>query len=308
MTGAQSAPKTRVLYILSSPHSGSTLLGIVLGSHPKIVYGGELAEIPDPAWTGERTCSCGLPGGTCEFWLDVRARCARAGVTYSGGPRHRLDLGWKALPRALLGARFASAEFRQHARDAKQLVVAIGEASNRPIVIDTSKGGPRALAYLQGRSDTFDVLFLHLIRDGRGVVSSRKNHHIRANADRAWLRTAALRYSFLWVFANLQFTLLFSLRKDRYLRVRYEDFIADPARVLERIGTFVGEDLSALATSVAAGASFPPGHVVAGNRMRLSEGVRVKRESGSTSPTLPPEDRRVFRWVAGWYSRLNGYS
>ncbi len=305
--GPQATPRTRVLYILSSPHSGSTLLGIVLAHHPAVVYGGELVEIPDPAWTDQRTCSCGLPGSDCPFWRDVQARCVSSGGAISNLSTRELDLGWKSIPRALLGPRFASAEFRRHSADIRRLATAIAGTSGRSIVIDTSKGAPRGLAYLQGRSDDFDVQFIHLIRDGRGVVSSRKNHHVRAEADRAWLRTAALRYSFLWVFANLQFTLLFSRRRGRYLRVRYEDFIDDPARVLSQIGAFVGLDLSGVAASVAAGASFPPGHVAAGNRMRLAGGVRVKRENGSTSPHLPPEDRRVFRWVAGWYSRLNGY-
>jgi len=305
--GPQATPRTRVLYVLSSPHSGSTLLGIVLAHHPAIVYGGELVEIPNPAWTDQRTCSCGLRGSDCPFWRDVQARCLASGGAVSTVPTRELDLGWKALPRALLGPRFASAEFRRHAADVRRLAVAIGGTSGRSIVIDTSKGAPRGLAYLHGRTGEFDVQFIHLIRDGRGVVSSRKSHHIRAEADRAWLRTAALRYSFLWVFANLQFTLVFSLRPDRYLRVRYEDFIADPARVLARIGSFVHLDLSGVAASVAAGESFPPGHVVAGNRMRLAGGVRVKRENGATAPNLLPADRRVFRWVAGWYSKLNGY-
>jgi Sulfotransferase family len=306
--GIEPTDRTRVLYILSSPHSGSTLLGIVLAHHPDVVYGGELVEIPDPAWTDQRNCSCGLPGGSCPFWKEVKERYAAPDGEGASTPASGTDLGWRALPRALLGPRFASAKFRRHARDVQRLAVAIGATARREVVIDTSKEAPRALAYLQARSPTFDVQFLHLIRDGRGVVYSRKSHHIRAAADRNWIRTAALRYSFLWVFANLQFTLLFSLRKDHYLRVRYEDFIADPTRVLERIGQFTHLDLSEVAASVAAGASFAPGHVVAGNRLRLSGGVQVKRGNGSNAPALLPEDRRVFRWVAGWYSRLNGYT
>jgi len=239
--------------------------------------------------------------------MEVKARSAGAHPIGADSPTENLDLGWKAFPRALLGARFASVAFHRHVEDVRQLAAAIGETSGRSIVIDTSKGGTRALAYLQGVSGELDVRFIHLIRDGRGVVSSRKSHHVRADADRAWLRTAAFRYSLLWVFANLLFTLFFSLRKDRYLRVRYEDFIADPAQTLERIGTFMDLDLSGVAASVNAGASFSPGHVVAGNRMRLSGGVRVKRERASTSEALLPEDRRVFRWVAGWYAKLNGY-
>ncbi len=271
------------------------------------MFGGELVEIPVPAWTDRRSCSCGLAGDACPFWKEVKARCTAVGAIGPGDPTRGPDVGWRGFPRALLGARLASADFNRQVRDAKALAVAIRETSGRPVVIDTSKGGARGLAYLQSLSDDFDVRFIHLIRDGRGVVNSRKSHHLRAAGNSERLRTAALRYSILWVFANVLFTMFFSLRQGRYLRVRYEDFIADPARTLERIGRFVDLDLSSVVGSVAAGAPFAAGHVVAGNRMRLAGGVQVQREPGSVPVELPPEDRRVFRWVAGWYAKLNGY-
>jgi hypothetical protein len=304
---APGAPKTRVVYVLSSPHSGSTLLGIILGGHPEVVFGGELIEIPHPAWTGDRNCSCGLPGGTCPFWTEVKQRTEGPDGSGLGLLRRDRVLGWKAFPRALLGARLGSAEFRRQVLGVQRLAQAIGETAGRPIVVDSSKGATPGLAYLHARSEEFEVQFIHLIRDGRGVVASRKNHHIRAKADRDWLRTAALRYSILWVFANLMFLVFFSHRPDRYLRVRYEDLISDPVHTFERIGRFVHLDLTEVGRSVATGTPFPAGHVVAGNRMRLDGGVRVNRNRGSESAPMPPEDRRVYRWVAGWFARLNGY-
>jgi hypothetical protein len=187
------------------------------------------------------------------------------------------------------------------------LARSIRETSGRRVVIDTSKDGTRALAYLLGHPTDVDVRFLHLIRDGRGVVSSRRNREMRTTPGGTAGPTATLRYSALWVGANLLFTLCFWGRKGHYLRVRYEDFVADPDQTLARIGKFIDLDLGSMGAAVAGGTAFPPGHVVAGNRMRLGGGVRVRRGAETGTPNLPPKDGRVFRMVAGWYARLNGY-
>ena len=118
---------------------------------------------------------------------------------------------------------------------------------------------------------------------------------------------AALRYSMLWVGANLSYVLLFGLRRDRYLRLRLEDFTRDPDRAFERIGNFLGINLSDVRTQVRAGAAFPVGHVIAGNRLRLSGEVRMRPEVSDWEHQLPRGDQRLFSLVAGWTARLFGY-
>ena len=43
-----SLPKPTVVYITSRGHSGSTLLSLMLGGHPKVVSGGELKMLINP--------------------------------------------------------------------------------------------------------------------------------------------------------------------------------------------------------------------------------------------------------------------
>ena len=111
---------------------------------------------------------------------------------------------------------------------------------------------PRAAASSSIRRRTFpaqlplpetvrhDIRVLHLIRDGRGVLRSRRK---RAEVDgRPYREKAALAE---WLGKNLMISWLLARRlpADRFLLTRYEDLLADPAAELKRIGAFVGLDL-----------------------------------------------------------------
>ena len=61
---------TRYLYIVSSPHGGSTLFSHVLGKHPAARNLGEVSFIPKLLALGE-PCSCGQPLRDCAFWRGI---------------------------------------------------------------------------------------------------------------------------------------------------------------------------------------------------------------------------------------------
>ncbi len=298
-----------ILYVVSSPHSGSTVLSTILGNHPDVFFAGELYEIPEPAWIPGVTCSCGLPAATCPFWQPVRARFEQKANVEALHRDEGTFRNWKSLPRVLLSRKSGSGEFAQYAGRLGALVRALADQSGKRVVVDTSKGATRGRAYLALRSREVDVKILHVVRDGRGVVLSRKNREARVPGPSGGYRpAAALRYSVLWVGANLAYVLLFGLRREQYLRLRLEDVTRDPDRAFERIGQFLGLDVSQLRSQVRAGATFPVGHVIAGNRLRLTGQVRMQPELSDTRDQLPPGDRRLFSIVAGWTARLFGYS
>ena len=54
----------KVVYILGSPRSGSTMLDLIIASHPECASVGELCLLEKRA--------CGLCGGGCDYWLDYR--------------------------------------------------------------------------------------------------------------------------------------------------------------------------------------------------------------------------------------------
>ena len=64
--------KPKVIFISSLPYSGSTLLDLLLGGHPRIVGLGEIFQLVQPnANFVERQCSCGLRMNQCPFWEPV---------------------------------------------------------------------------------------------------------------------------------------------------------------------------------------------------------------------------------------------
>jgi hypothetical protein len=67
-----------VIFIASCPHSGSTLVDLVLGGHPSFVGLGEVYNVISPksnvlGETPEHGCSCGASMDECAFWGRVSA-------------------------------------------------------------------------------------------------------------------------------------------------------------------------------------------------------------------------------------------
>jgi hypothetical protein len=298
------SPRQKILYILSSPHSGSTVFGMALAGHPDVVFGGELFEIPDPAWTEGRVCSCGQSLDACPFWSGVRSKYTPPSAP-PGGRVHKW--GWRDFPRVAWSLHRPHGPALAYARDVQDLAGSIAEVSGRSVVVDTSKDGTRALAYLLAPRPNLEVYYLHLTRDPQSVVRSRIQREVRTSTQGRHGRTPTLRYSALWAAANLSFTLIFAPRSGAYLRIRYEDFLRDPESTLREVGSFLGVDLSPVTERILQGGTFPPGHVIAGNRLRLGGGVQVRRDSGVGDPALAEKQGGVFRWVSGWAARLYGY-
>lgn len=304
---APARKRITVVYVLSSPHSGSTVLGMVLGAHPTVFCGGELNGIPVPAWTHLTQCACSASGDECPFWSTVRTSFAERGSLEQFRRDQALLEGWRSLPRALWETVRPSAAGRRHAAALATMAREIATASGRSTIIDTSKLAPRGLIYNLARSREFEVRYLHVVRDGRGVVASRKSRTRRVGGPGADGSGAAARFALLWTFANAAYTAVFSRFHGRYLRLRYEDLLSDPSATLERLGRFLELDLSGVIARVREGATFSSGHVVEGNRLRLTGGVRLRPpDSGWKSALTPAEQRTFWRW-AGWLARRYGY-
>ena len=93
---------------------------------------------------------------------------------------------------------------------------------------------------------------------------------------------------------------------ERRASIRYEDFLADPARVLDVVGRVLGADLTELGKRVAAGEPLTSGHKVAGNRLRMQGSIRLRPDT-EWRGRLAPRDRATVRAVAGPLMWRYGY-
>ncbi len=87
-------PATRLLYLCSLPHSGSTLLSLFLGGHSRLVGLGGIersVSVLASAEGGSLHCTCGQSATECPYWGEVSRRLP-AGKKLPQIERYRLAL------------------------------------------------------------------------------------------------------------------------------------------------------------------------------------------------------------------------
>jgi sulfotransferase family protein len=256
--------RPKVIYVMGSGHSGSTILGVTLGNCADCFYAGELQNFLSRAGTA-------MLGGLARtrFWGVVRDRVPAAEELFGNDAQRLIERSmsllrvheWRARRR--LRPRYRAV--------AEEIFRAVASTAGTTHVIDSSHFPLRARE-LQSVAG-IDLYLIFLVRDPQRVVPSINrliNRHdviqqqvsvLRRNAD-LWV-THLLS---LWVFARQ--------RADRRIFVRYEDFVADPEAVVSQIlrcadSTAAVPDLGALDTGI-------PIHA---NRLIGAETVALKRET-----------------------------
>lgn len=287
-----------VLYIGGWGRSGSTLVDRALGQVAGVVAVGELREIWQRGCVENRPCGCGRAFADCPFWTEV-GRVAFGGwqaldLDAALRLRYDLDRGWNT-PRLLVGKRSLSRNprVREYARMLSALYAAIGEVSGASVVVDSGKLPSHAL--LAAAAPGLDVRVVHLVRDSRGVTFSwqkqMRNPTGSGDADLmeqygTW--SSAARY----LFYNELTTLASS--GVPFLRVRYEDFVADPRPALERMLRHAGVQGGGLDFVDGDELLLQPNHSVDGNPMRFSVGATRLRVDDEWTRAMGSADRT---WV-----------
>lgn len=307
----------RVVYVMGSGRSGSTVLDVVLGNHAEAVSVGELTNISRSGWTGGRAtrspfCACGRRLGECPFWSEVRRewadRVGEKGVLDYVALQDEFER-YRRWPRVLKEGRSRSGRFEEYAGATRTLFEVVGLVSGKKVVVDSSKNPVRALAL--SLTPGLDLRPVHLVRDGRGMAYSRKKSFSKndekgiardISAQPVWNSAA------FWVSMNLLSEwVTHRVGPERSVRVRYEDFVRDPASALGKVGRAAGLDLSGVAARLDAGEALPIGHNVGGNRLRMGGSVRLRSEAEAWRDGLTERDKRLFLALAGPLLLRYGY-
>ncbi len=301
----------RVIYIAGSGRSGSTILATLLGGHPALLSVGELERLPSDGWIRNEYCACGRRAAACDFWSAVRERWGD--LVPDADPSRLVALQRRftrrrSLLRMLLPALTRGEAFRRFERDTGALLRAIADEAGADAVVDSSKSPVRALAL--ARMETVDLRVVHLVRDGRGVLSSlRKGYRkdVRGGIPHDIPPRPTWRVAALWVLSNLLSEALRTMvGRERYVRIRYEDLMRDPSGALASLAGVVDHGLEPIGERAARGEAFSTGHTIAGNRVRMEGEVRLRPREGWRNG-LEDRDRRLFRLLAGPVMRRYGY-
>ncbi|MEU7845825.1 sulfotransferase [Micromonospora parva] len=273
--------RVRVLYLAGSGRSGSTLVTTVLGQLPGFVAAGELRYLWRRGILENRQCGCGSPVVDCPLWARVSADLGDAdpaGIAARLAQRLRL----RRLPALLRRHRRGQPPVPGHPDDRHlaRLYASIAEHAlpgrSAGVIVDSSKLPPYGA--LLGSLPGIDLYVLHVVRDPRATAYSWRRRRLLDGPadDRLMSRPPVGKAALLWLVWNTATVRLWGGRRGapgRYLRVRYEDFVADPAGTTAQIAGFVGATPDELPFPTPATVRLRPTHSVAGNPSRHRTGL-----------------------------------
>jgi hypothetical protein len=274
--GKVSPAAVKVLYIAGSGRSGSTVLDRILGQLDGFFSAGELENLWQRGMLAGRKCGCGEPFGACPVWTAV------LGDAF-GGPdgvdaRRMVALGRRRtrpaqVPGALAGRpRRPDPGTVEYQRTLERLYLAIQRQTGCRVIVDSSKS-PLYARLLAG-IPSIELYLVHLVRDPRATAYSfqRRKRLPDFGDERLMQRQPPLTSARRWGLWQAATELLWRGRPDRYLRVRYEDFVRAPAEVVGRVAELVGERPAELPFQSDATVWLGPTHSVSGNPNRFATG------------------------------------
>lgn len=308
-----SRPRQKVLFIGGLGRSGSTLIEKLLNEIPQTFAVGETIHLWERGIGNQERCGCGEPFTSCPQWTAV-------GQEAFGGwdevdVERVVDLRWTVdRTRQLLAITKAhrrgspTVEQGRYLRYLRQVLLAAATVAGNPdVLLESSKH--LSTAALLALDDSLDVRLLHLVRDPRGVAYSWTKQVERPETDDELMPTYnPARTAGRWVSDNLGFEALAT--QVPTLRLRYEDFLADPRSALTAIGGLIDIDPADLDLGFLDGdtASLStPMHSVAGNPLRFGGAEMKLRLDDAWKTELDAGQRRLVTAITAPLLRRYGY-
>lgn len=301
----------KVIHIVGSGRSGSTLLDIILGSHTDAVSGGELINAFSAVENFDEYCACGRAARNCEFWIDVFENWASGNGKDWQIEITKLKNKYESLlstPVLLLSKLFKTKDYLRYQTLHKRFYQSIAEVSGKNIIIDSSKNPLRAYVLMDIAG--IKPVVIHLIRDGRAVANSllksfQKDPESGVQKD---LKPKPIsRTAVFWVILNLLTEWLIANQQSAsYRMIRYEDLMTDFKKEMDRLGEVISLDYSEIGNMVTTGKKLEIGHLIAGNRLRMADYVTLAPDY-SWRESLSNRQKAIFWLIAGITARRYGY-
>ena len=309
---SERAQRVKVLHISGEGRSGSTLLGSVLGQRRGWFSAGEVRYLWQRGLIERRLCGCGLPVPDCPVWSGVLSTAFGSADAVDTRETvralHRLSRPAVIARAVQSGASAAKSGLGALSDTLTDLYAGLRQETDCDVIVDTSK--PPTYGWLLGTLPSVDLYTVHLVRDPRAVAFSWQRH--KSARDRPGggelARKAPAASALHWTMWNLVAERLGRASRDRYLRLRYEDFVADPALAVRRIVALVGETESCDPASSDRTAEFDVNHAVAGNPSRFDRGQVSITLDAEWTEHLAARDRRIVEMLCAPVSARYGYA
>lgn len=288
--------RLKVLYILGSSRSGTTILDRILGELDGYFSAGELRRL----WLRarqDRSCGCGRRIVDCPIWSGVLDEASGGS---SADPqrlervleKQRLSVHLRFTPRLLRANERSDLDkwdafdetlgLMQHAYQRLQVL------TGASVIVDSSKRPSDAV--LLRFMPHIDHFFVHVLRDPRAVAYSQRKPKPNPDRDRSSSipSLSTTESTIQWLAMNAGASSLVRRHgRGRSLVVRYEDFASDPGATIAAITGLVGRGDPQAPFRAARTVELGGNHTVSGNPMRFEVGAIQLREDNRWRKGLP---------------------
>jgi hypothetical protein len=277
---------TKYLYIVGRGHSGSTIFSMLMNESSTIASEGEIVIGFRPGYENKR-CANGEIFSASPFWTRVKSAFERrTGGSFADGVRFLNQRAYCLHVPGQLLATSGSRAVLEERRLIEALYDSIAEASDRPVVLDSSKELSVAIFLLRYVPQ---AKLIHFVRSPFGVadsyvkrVKAAKTFHlfrIRFQVERHYLVPMMIS-ALLWSVESLTCELLRLLYPTRVITVHYEDLCGQPIALLERLEIFTGLSLTGAKAAAAERRVMQSGHALSANRLMRGEQIAFSPKQG----------------------------
>jgi hypothetical protein len=250
MTDRSTRPKddgVKVLYITGWGRSGSTILDNILGQLDGFFSVGELRFIWERGFIENRLCGNGVPFRENEVWRSIldEAFGGLANIDpHEMAKLHNSCISVRRLPLVIASGRLflgkpAPADYLE---TLSRLYRAVRQVSGCSVVVDSSKYP--LYAHLLSLVPSIELYILHMVRDPRGVAYSWLRRKAQPDKGEGQILSQhnPFKSSLQWGLLNSAASRLRWHQPDRYMLLRYEDFMQDPQAAVRRVAALAGEE------------------------------------------------------------------
>lgn len=266
--------KVKVLYIAGFERSGSTIVNRVLGQIEGFVAWGELRDIWQHGMIENRRCTCGASFRDCPAWTKILDE-AFGGITQIN-PQKMIGLLQKTrariLPHYFGTAKFLKSNVEEYLNNLESLYRAIQTTTGSKVIVDSTKAS--WYGYVLGMLPTIDLFVVHIVRDPRGVCYSLQQRKLKGEPECQWYNP--LHASLSWNLKNAAVEMLLDTSPERYLIIRYEDFVQNPQTAVESVLNLLQEPAPQLPFIDNSTVEMDVDHIFAGSPSSRSQTGGVK--------------------------------
>ena len=275
--------RKKIIYVIGSGRSGTTLLDILLGNQKGVFSGGELTRY---------ALRQGVPTGFDDkpertaFWRSFTEDFATE-LDFDHTESLVNDFEYYNLKGGVPNMQRQS-EYRQFWHS---FFNTLFDRIDERVVVDSSKYPKRALQLSQALpSADYELCYIYIKRDPIGVVKSFAKTDVYI-PPKNWLNANI--YYFLsnlacrWAAQKLS-------KKHSVFSIKYEQLVSNPQQVLDELGEAVGIDFSDLKQKVSNNEALIVGDLFEGNSMRVKQHIKLRQESARYPTTFINTFTRFF--------------